>query len=52
MTATFLNELFAAMVRTLPRLFLLGAPFLAIGIMIAAIADTKVPNGAARASTK
>ena len=46
MTATFLNELFAAMVRTLPRLFLLGAPFLAIGIIVAAIADTKLPEKA------
>ena len=52
MTATFLNELFAAMVRTLPRLFLLGAPFLAIGMLIAAIADTRLPDRMARASTK
>jgi hypothetical protein len=50
MTATFLNELFAEMVRALPRLFLLGAPFLAIGIMLAAIADTRLPDKAASAS--
>ena len=52
MTATFLNELFAAMVRALPRLFLLGAPFLAIGIMIAAIADTKLPEKATHGPVK
>jgi hypothetical protein len=51
MTATLLNELFAAMVRALPRLFLLGAPFLAIGIIVAAIADTRLPEKAG-ASTK
>ena len=52
MIATLFNELIATLVGTLPRLFLLGAPFLAIGIVLAAVLDTKLPKGAGRGSTK
>lgn len=52
MIAAFLNELIAALVGTLPRLFLLGAPFLVIGIVLAAMLDTKLPKGTGRASPK
>ena len=52
MLATFLNELLATLVAALPRIFLLGAPVLVLGIVLAAIADTKLPEGAKRAPTK
>lgn len=49
MMATFLNELFATVFGTLPRLFLFGAPFLLIGIVLAAFLDTKLPEPDRRA---
>jgi hypothetical protein len=52
MLATFLNELLATLVAALPRIFLLGAPVLVLGIVLAAIADTKLPGEGKRASTK
>lgn len=52
MFASFLTELLAAFVATLPRLFLLGAPFLVLAIVVAAIADTHLPGSASRASRK
>jgi hypothetical protein len=48
MIATFLNELFAAAVATLPRLFLLGAPVLLLAIVLAALADWKLGNAGVR----
>lgn len=44
MIASFLNELITASVEALPRLFLLGAPLLVIGIVLAALLDAKLPG--------
>jgi hypothetical protein len=44
MIAPLLNELLALLVRGLPRFFLLGAPFLAFAIALAAFVDTKLPR--------
>ena len=44
MLASFLNQLLATLVTALPRIFLLGAPVLLVGILLAAIADTKLPD--------
>lgn len=43
MTATDVSELLRIFVQQLPRLFLLGAPFLVIGCGIAAALDAKLP---------
>ena len=45
MTVTLWNDVFAAGVRFLPTLFLLGAPVLLLVIALAAIVDTKIPHG-------
>jgi len=47
MTA-FSIQLLAAVVQALPRLFLLGAPFLAIAATLAAIVDAKIPGNVKR----
>jgi hypothetical protein len=52
MTASTLNALFAAVVEMLPRLFLRGAPFLAMAMMLAALADTRLPSTADHTPTK
>ena len=43
-----LSPLFDAVVQALPRLFLVGAPFLLTAIVIAALADAKLPGNARR----
>jgi hypothetical protein len=52
MSATFLNELVTAVVQMLPRLFVVGAPVLALVIAMAALADARMPGGADRARTR
>ena len=37
------TDLFTSMVRSLPALFLLGAPLLAVVIAFAALLDVKIP---------
>ena len=44
MIASFLNELIALVMASLPRVFLFGAPVLAIGIVLAALADARMPG--------
>jgi hypothetical protein len=48
MIASLLNELIAEVIGALPRLFLFGAPVLAIGIVLAALADARMPRHAGR----
>ena len=43
MIATYLKEFLGMFVQELPRLFLLGAPFLVIACGIAAVLDAKLP---------
>jgi hypothetical protein len=52
MYASFLTELLAAFVATLPRIFLLGAPVLLVTIVLAAFADAHLPGSASRGSRK
>ena len=46
MIASLLNELIAEAIGALPRVFLFGAPVLAIGIVLAALADARMPGHA------
>ena len=50
MLASFMNELLATLVQALPRLFLVGAPILVIAIVLAALADTRLPGSTDRSS--
>ena len=52
MLATFLNQLFATVIATMPRLFLFGAPFLVLGIVLAAYLDAKLPERVKHPSSK
>lgn len=49
MIATFLNQLVAEGMEALPRLFIVGAPILALVIAVAAFADARMPWRADRA---
>jgi hypothetical protein len=44
MTALFWSFLFETAVRSLPVLFLVGAPVLVIAMVLAAFADVKLPH--------
>ena len=52
MIASLLNELIAAVIAALPRVFLFGAPVLAIGIVLAALVDTRMPGHAGGTPTR
>jgi len=52
MLASFLNAVFAISIEALPRLFLFGAPFLIIGIVLAALVDAKLPGNDGGAPTR
>ena len=52
MTASVLNAFFAMVVEMLPRLFLRGAPLLAMAVILAALADTRLPSNADHAPAK
>ena len=44
MLASLLNELIAAVIAALPRVFLFGAPVLAVAVVLAALADARMPG--------
>ena len=46
MIASLLNELIATVIAALPRVFLFGAPILAISVVLAALADARMPGHA------
>ena len=46
MIANFMNELAAALVQALPRVFLVGAPLLVIANAVAALLDARMPGRA------
>jgi hypothetical protein len=46
MIASLLNELIVAVIAALPRVFLFGTPVLAIGVVLAALADARMPGHA------
>ena len=46
MITSLLNELIVAVIAALPRVFLFGTPVLAIGIVLAALADARMPGHA------
>jgi hypothetical protein len=52
MIASFLNELIATVVQALPRIFLVGAPVLVVGIILAAIVDARLPARTDRSSQR
>ena len=43
MTMPILEQLVATLIQTLPWLFLFGAPFLVLTILLAAFVDTRLP---------
>ena len=43
MTMPILEQLVASLIQALPSLFLFGAPFLVLTIVLAAFVDTKLP---------
>jgi len=52
MLASLLNELIAAVIAALPRVFLFGAPVLAVAVVLAALADARMPGHGGDASTR
>lgn len=52
MIASLLNELIAALVASLPRVFLFGAPVLATVIVLAALVDARMPGHAGGMPTR
>jgi hypothetical protein len=52
MIASFLNELIATVVQALPRIFLVGAPVLVVGIILASIVDARLPARTDRSSQR
>jgi hypothetical protein len=45
MPVHFWNEIFSAIVRSFPALFLIGTPVLLLVVALAALADAKMPPG-------
>jgi hypothetical protein len=52
MIATFLDGLVTGLMQALPRLFVIGAPILALVIAVAAFVDARMPGRADRAQAR
>lgn len=52
MLVSLLNQLITTLAAALPRFFVRGVPFLVMAIVLAAVADSRMPARARRAPTR